>query len=76
MSEKTFNEHDVLINVVELASELATDSLLRSWDYEKNGRIYVEENDVLSYTEKAQDEFNYFYDKHYDLILSCKSNNF
>lgn len=74
MSEKTFNEHDVLINVVELASELATDSLLRSWDYEKNGRIYVEENDVLSYTEKAQDEFNYFYDKHYDLILSCKSN--
>jgi hypothetical protein len=76
MSEKTINEHDVLINVVELASELATESLLRSWDYEKKGQIYIEENGVLSYTENAQDDFNYFYDKHSDLILSCKSNNF
>lgn len=76
MSEKTFNEHDVLINVVELASELATESLLRSWDYLSKGQIYIEENGVLSYTEKAQDDFNYFYDKQYDLILSCKSNNF
>jgi len=76
MSEKTINEHDVLINVVELASELATESLLRSWDYEKKGRIYIEENGVLSYSENAQDDFNYFYDKQYDLILSCKSNNF
>jgi hypothetical protein len=74
--EKTINEHDVLINVVELASELATNSLLRSWDYEKKGQIYIEENGVLSYSENAQNDFNYFYDKHYDLILSCKSNNF
>lgn len=74
--EKTINEHDVLINVVELASELATNSLLRSWDYEKKGQIFIEENGVLRYTENAQEDFNYFYDKHYDLILSCKSNNF
>ena len=72
MSEKTFNEHDVLINVVELASELATESLLRSWDYLSKGQIYIEDDGVLSYTEKAQEDFNYFYDKHYDLILSCK----
>jgi hypothetical protein len=74
--EKPINEHDVLINVVELASELATESLLRNWDYEKKGRIFIEENGVLSYSENAQDDFNYFYDKYYDLILSCKSNNF
>lgn len=73
MSEKIRNEHEVLINVVELASELADNKLNDDWS--ESITIYKEtENGDTYYTEEAQDIFNDLYDKYYQLILSCKAN--
>ena len=72
--EKIRNEHDVLINVVELASELAHQEL--SEKYSESITIYQETDEPDTYyTEEAQDIFNDLYDGYYDLILSCKSIN-
>ena len=72
--EKIRNEHDVLINVVELASELAHNQLEK--DYSDLITIYKETDEPDTYyTEEAQDIFNDLYDRYYDLVLSCKSNN-
>ena len=65
------NEHEVLINVVELASELADASLISNWS--DSIQIFQdEEAEVLEYTEEAQDIFNELYDNFYTVILNCK----
>jgi hypothetical protein len=65
------NEHEVLINVVELASELADASLISNWS--DSIQIFQdEEAEVLEYTEEAQDIFNELYDNFYNVILNCK----
>jgi hypothetical protein len=65
------NEHEILINAVELASELASAELSRDWDYEIDD-MEVEVDGVISYTENAQAVFNELYDLYYDQILKCK----
>ena len=73
MAEQIVNEHDVLINVVELASELAEKEMEDSRGLGEVNTI-EDENGCIVYTEEAQDIFNDLYDKYYELILSCKSN--
>lgn len=65
------NEHEVLINIVELASELADAKLRKDWDY-RDGDIDVEEDGETRYTEYAQDVFNDLYDIFYNAILLTK----
>lgn len=65
------NEHEVLINVVELASELADAKLRNDWDY-RLGDVDVEEDEETRYSEEAQDIFNILYDDFYNVILKCK----
>ena len=65
------NEHEMTINAVELASELANAKLMDVWS--ESITIYKdEESDVLTYTEDAQDLFNEYYDNYYTLIESTK----
>lgn len=67
------NEHDILINAVELASELADEKLQNKWDY-RDGQIYIKDgHGGLMYSETAQDIFNDFYDNFYTIILKCKT---
>lgn len=67
------NEFEILINAVELASELANEKMENVWDY-RNGEIYTSDgHGGLMYTETAQDIFNDFYDHFYTIILNCKS---
>lgn len=62
--------HIQKINVVELASELASQKLEANWS--DSIKIYEdEESDVLTYTENAQDIFNEYYDEYLTLIESC-----
>jgi len=64
------NTHEMTINAVELASELASAHLERQWH---NRMIIWEEYDgVQVYTEDAQDLFNEYYDNYYTLIESTK----
>jgi hypothetical protein len=66
------NTHEMTINVVELASQLAAAHLERVhtdrieiWeDYDEDGNS--------EYTEEAQDIFNDLYDEYYALIESTK----
>jgi hypothetical protein len=64
------NTHEITINAVELASELASAHLERVW----TGRIVIWEkvDGVQTYTEDAQDLFNEYYDDYYTLIESTK----
>lgn len=64
------NEHEMTINAVELASELAAAHLERV----HTDRIVIwEENEgVEVFTEEAQDIFNDLYDEYYTLIESTK----
>jgi hypothetical protein len=48
------NQHEVLINAVELASELASADLESNFGDSMN--LYKEEDDGTTYTEQAQDE--------------------
>lgn len=59
---------DIVINVVEVASELA-DRQLRSFFL---GEIDEEKDGVLTYTEKAQDVFNELYDEYYTILKENK----
>lgn len=64
------NTHEITINAVELASELASAHLERQWH---NRMVIWEEYDgVQVYTEDAQDLFNEYYDNYYTLIESTK----
>ena len=65
------NEHEITINAVELASELAHTNLVENW--EDSITIYKDvKSDVLTYTEDAQDLFNEYYDNYYTSIQSTK----
>ena len=67
------NEFEILINVVELASELANEKMENSWDY-RDGEIYISDgHGGLMYSETAQYIFNDLYDHFYTIILNCKS---
>jgi hypothetical protein len=64
------NTHEITINAVELASELASAHLERV----HTDRIVIWELSEVgeSYTEEAQDIFNDLYDEYYTLIQSTK----
>jgi type II secretory pathway component PulL len=64
------NTHEITINVVELASELAAAHLERV----HTDRIQIWEvfEGEERYTEEAQDIFNDLYDNYYTLIESTK----
>lgn len=67
------NSSEVTINIVELASELASIELEQNWS--DSIKIWVDEgDDCLTYSEEAQDIFNDLYDKYYELIESTKIN--
>lgn len=67
------NEYEILINAVELASELASERLQYQWDY-RDGEIYINDgHGGLMYSETAQDIFNDFYDNFYTIIFKCKT---
>jgi hypothetical protein len=58
---------NVLINKLELASELAHVKLLDNWS--ESIKIYEDENaTVLNYTDESQDIFNELYDEYLQLI--------
>lgn len=63
---------NITINIVELASELASLDLYDNWHFSM--KIYIEDEDSLVYTDEAQDIFNDLYDKYYSIIESTKSN--
>ncbi len=62
---------NVTINILELASELASIELENNW--RDSIKIYKDdESSDTVYTDEAQDIFNGLYDKYTDLILSTK----
>lgn len=63
---------DITINIVELASELASEDLYDNW--RDSIKIYEDDGDCLTYTDEAQDIFNDLYDKYYSIIEKTKSN--
>jgi hypothetical protein len=64
------NQHEVLINAVELASELASADLESNFGDSMN--LYKEEDDETTYTEQAQDMFDELYDHYMSIIESTK----
>ena len=74
---------NITINILEVASELAHEKLIKysddltEYDYRNefpNG-VEVEEYDIITYTEEAQEVFNQFYDEYYDFLCKFKENN-
>lgn len=65
-----FNETNITINIVELASELADMDLRENW--KDSIKIDEEDEDETSYTEEAQDVFNDLYDTYYSIIANAK----
>ena len=61
---------NVTINILELASELASYELEESWG--DSMKIWEEDGDGTKYTEEAQDIFNGLYDHYYSLIENYK----
>lgn len=62
---------EITIDVIELSSELAEEMVNVKFNYEEND-IYVEENEEVKYTEKAQEIFNEWYDYYYDFLIERK----
>jgi hypothetical protein len=63
---------NVTINIIELASDLASERLHDDW--EDSIKIYKDNDaDVLEYTDEAQDIFNDLYDKYYSIIENTKA---
>lgn len=63
---------NVKINIIELASELASIELEDNWG--DSIRIYEDDEDgeCTKYTDEAQDIFNDLYDKYYSMIDQLK----
>jgi Mg2+ and Co2+ transporter CorA len=62
----------ITINIIELASELASERLHDDW--ENSVKIYKDDTiDMLEYTDEAQDIFNDLYDKYYSIIENTKA---
>lgn len=77
--EAELNNSMVLINIVELASELAENQTKiemfnnDSLDEDEEMQMYVTHSDgTTSFTEDAQDIFNNLYDYYYNVILKCQ----
>ena len=68
MNKQIKNDSMVLVNIVELATELAQKDI----DMANNGDYELLYNEDGTFKYKAQDEFNDLYDYYYDLILNCK----
>lgn len=63
--------HDILINAVELASELAESEMVKY--YSDKLEIYADgDDDCIVYTDEAQDLFDNLYDKYYSIIEKSK----
>lgn len=60
------------INILELASELADAELVEKHSEWVEIYKYNEENEDVTYTDKAQIIFNELYDKYYKIIESTK----
>jgi hypothetical protein len=73
--ENKIEEIFIVINKIELASELAEQKLLMEVRL-SNGtfEIYEEDESEVRYTEKAQDRFNHYYDEYLTLIEQCNVN--
>ena len=78
MSAQKDTSSNVVINIVELTSELAHDASRN--EMIENGQISNEEEmhktikneeDILVYTDDAQNVFNYWYDYFWNKIESC-----
>jgi hypothetical protein len=65
-----FNETNITINIVELASELADMDLRENW--KDSIKIYEVDEDETSYTEEAQGIFDDLYDTYYSIIANAK----
>ena len=65
-----FNQTNITINIVELASELADMDLRENW--KDSIKIDEEDEDETSYTEEAQDVFNDLYDTYSSIIANAK----
>jgi hypothetical protein len=65
---------NVEVNILELASELAHNRLVRESD-DVNKIYKTDEMGTLTYTEDAQDVFNRYYDHYYDVIWECKADD-
>jgi hypothetical protein len=60
-----------LINIIELASELANEKLIANW--KDSFEIFEDlEDGSIRYTEQAQDIFNDYYDEYLMLIKTCE----
>jgi hypothetical protein len=60
-----------LINILELASELANTKLISNW--KDSIEIFEDlEDGSIAYTEQAQDIFNEYYDDYLLLIKTCE----
>jgi hypothetical protein len=67
---------NVTINIVELASELASQELEDNWgDTIQIWQDAEDEPDTTIYTEEAQDIFNELYVKYFNFIDSIKINS-
>lgn len=67
---------NIEVNIVELASELASEATKREM-FSKGlivdeNEMYIEEAGIGYYTEEAQEIFNDYYDTYYTIIESVK----
>jgi len=62
---------NVTVNILELASDLASNELETLFK-EDGVVIYKEDEDAFVYTDEAQEVFNELYDKYYTIIDQIK----
>jgi hypothetical protein len=61
----------IKINIIEVASELAEKEMIQY--FKDDWEIYLnKEEDLIVYTDKAQDIFNTLYDKYFDLLYNLQ----
>ena len=68
---------NIAINILELAFELADRKLIdiqkeSNFTYFPNGIVKEDENEIVIYTEEAQESFNHWYDYFYSIIEKYK----
>lgn len=62
---------EVKVNVVELASELASCAIINLFGRDEEV-LYVDNDGEDVYTEEVQERFDEFYDTYYDIIITNK----
>lgn len=60
----------IKINIIEVASELASNELIENWQY--SIRIYKKNEIGTIYTKEAQEIFDKLYDKYYDILYNLQ----